>query len=199
MNELSKKQLRKVLLAERKSWLDQQPGDVHGELSKNVAKFLIEGKFTTVLGFWPFGAEPDFRPLYRTLMKDPRITFGLPTIDASASSGLPVMHFIATDDEDQLAAKPPFGILEPRFDLGKVVNADAKTLVLVPALGIDGSGFRLGYGGGYYDRFLAAHPEAIKLGTVFSPFYPRWLPTSDHDISVGYVTTESAVFSIPPQ
>lgn len=199
MNEPSKTSLRKALRSERSTWLRQQTTDVHKELAATVAGFLVTGGFETVLGYWPFGAEPDLRPLYQTLMTDPRLTFALPTITSHGVGGGSGMSFIATTTEEQLHPAPPFGILEPRYVSADIVTPDSKTLILVPALAIDASGFRLGYGGGYYDRYLSAYREATALGTVFSPFYPRWLPTDEHDISVGYVATEQRLCSLAPQ
>lgn len=199
MSEPCKSSLRKTLRAERSSWLGKQTADVHKELCATVANFLVAGGYTSVLGYWPFGAEPDLRALYTTLMTDPSLTFALPTIGSKARGTGLGMSFIATISEEQLAPAPPFGILEPRYSADRVVIPGSKTLILVPALAIDASGFRLGYGGGYYDRYLSAYREATALGTVFSPFYPRWLPTAQHDISVGYVATERAVHRIAPQ
>lgn len=190
----AKQLLRKELLAERKAWLAKQDSTVHARLSDTIKGFMAQRSFRTVLGYWPFGAEPDLRGLYRQLMVDPDITFALPAITAEASGR--AMQFAVVADESELTPAKPYGIYEPTLQQDNACHTDGNTLILVPALAVNSQGFRLGYGGGFYDRYLASQHEAVKLGTVFSPFYPRQLPTSSFDISIGYVATELGIAAI---
>ena len=75
-----------------------------------------------------------------------------------------------------------FGIREPRESVPEV-SPDILDLVLVPALVIDESGFRLGYGAGYYDRFLPKLPKTCRTIGI-APFLVPKLPTDDWDIPV---------------
>ena len=89
----------------------------------------------------------------------------------------------------------PFGILEP-CDLSAVVPPTEIDIVFVPGLGFDAQGVRLGYGGGYYDRFLrslSAHTHVVGLAfyTQIVPSIPR-LP---HDICMPFVVTEQGVLT----
>jgi 5-formyltetrahydrofolate cyclo-ligase len=89
----------------------------------------------------------------------------------------------------------PFGILEPR-DRSAVVPPGEIDLVLVPGVGFDTQGVRLGYGGGYYDRFLGlltAHTSfgGLAFHTQIVPSIPR-LP---HDICMPFVVTERGVLT----
>lgn len=196
----AKKLLRKELLAERKAWLAEQEQEqeqnsinVHGRLCDIIQGFMAQRSFTKVLGYWPFGAEPDLRTLYRRLMDDPKVTFALPVITGAAGAPERRMQFALVADESELTPSEPYGIYEPTLRQDNICSTDAHTLILVPALAVNQQGFRLGYGGGFYDRYLAEQHEATRLGTVFSPFYPRQLPTSSYDISIGYVATELGI------
>jgi len=89
----------------------------------------------------------------------------------------------------------PFGILEPR-DLSAVVPPTEIDLVFVPGIGFDAKGVRLGYGGGYYDRFLrllSAHTHfgGLAFHIQIVPSIPR-LP---HDICMPFVVTEQGVLT----
>jgi 5,10-methenyltetrahydrofolate synthetase len=64
-------------------------------------------------------------------------------------------------------------------------------LILVPGLAFTSSGHRLGRGGGFYDRWLAAHPETKTLGICFSCQMVDSLPIESHDIRVDAVFTEA--------
>lgn len=93
-----------------------------------------------------------------------------------------------------------YGILEPSAELPQLepTNVD---LILIPAVAIDRSGYRLGYGGGYYDR-LRADPLWRKVPTiaiVFDFAYVDSLPLDPWDLSVDAVCTElgSIDFSLP--
>lgn len=82
-----------------------------------------------------------------------------------------------------------YGIMQPDFD-SPVLLPEEIDLVLVPALCCDRRGFRLGQGGGYYDRWLAAHPCPTVCLCRDSVLQDR-LPTEPHDCPVDLVLTET--------
>ncbi len=88
-----------------------------------------------------------------------------------------------------------FGIPEPKLPHKKVFPMQLD-MVLIPMLGFDMAGNRLGYGKGMYDRFLElTHPECIKVGLCLEQGkIEEGLPTEPHDIPLDYVVTESAVY-----
>jgi 5,10-methenyltetrahydrofolate synthetase len=68
-------------------------------------------------------------------------------------------------------------------------------VVVVPCVGFTADGHRLGYGGGYYDRWLAAHPQVVAVGVAWS-FTEIDLATfaaRPHDIALAFVVTERGV------
>ncbi|HSW85202.1 MAG TPA: 5-formyltetrahydrofolate cyclo-ligase [Candidatus Saccharimonadales bacterium] len=68
-------------------------------------------------------------------------------------------------------------------------------LVVVPMLGFDPKTLhRIGYGGGYYDKFLATQPEAQKVGVCFEIGNTSDLPTEKHDIALDLIITEKQVY-----
>lgn len=66
-------------------------------------------------------------------------------------------------------------------------------VVIVPMLGFDSLLNRIGYGGGYYDKFLASQPKARKIGVCFELGKIDAVPTEDHDVAVDAVITETSV------
>lgn len=84
-----------------------------------------------------------------------------------------------------------FKVLEP--DTGEA--APPPDLVLVPGLAFDKTGLRLGRGGGYFDRWLAANPGVKTLGLCFACQLVKKIPVEAHDIRVDAVLTEKGITS----
>ena len=88
----------------------------------------------------------------------------------------------------------PFGIGEPAG--GAVVDPAEIDLVVVPALGADRAGVRLGYGGGFYDAFLAGL-RAATVAPAFAGCFVERLPAEPHDVPVHIVVTETETWRVP--
>ncbi len=87
------------------------------------------------------------------------------------------------------------GLLEPDAELTELADASEAELILVPGLGFDARGARLGLGGGYYDRFLA-EVEGTQLGLAFEWQLLSEVPMSGHDQRVDGIVTELRVIQI---
>jgi 5-formyltetrahydrofolate cyclo-ligase len=96
--------------------------------------------------------------------------------------------------DSQRLVRHPFGMDEPAPDL-PAIPPEAIQLALVPGLAFDRHGWRLGYGGGYFDRFLAGF-SGITLGVVFQELLLENLPHDKHDIPMKWIVTEKELFSI---
>lgn len=102
-----------------------------------------------------------------------------------------LMEFYEIASLDDLQ-KGMFGVLEPPAALGSPVVQKGRSLCIVPGLSFDSQGFRLGYGKGYYDRFLAGF-RGVTVGLCYSGCV-RWnLPHGYYDRSVDILITEKYV------
>ncbi len=73
-------------------------------------------------------------------------------------------------------------------------NSTVFDVVVVPMLGFDSSGHRLGHGMGWYDRFLATQPKALKIGLSYEfGLIKGGLPNKPHDVGMDYIITEKSV------
>ncbi|AVV78889.1 5-formyltetrahydrofolate cyclo-ligase [Leptospira santarosai] len=88
----------------------------------------------------------------------------------------------------------PFGILEPKGT--KALNPREAEWIVVPALGYDRSGYRLGRGGGFYDRALATVNPSKLIGLTYEELFPASFAKEDHDIRVGRIITEKKNYQI---
>ncbi len=134
-----------------------------------------------VAGFWPLAGEIDLRPLLETLhARGHRIV--LPHTQAR---DLPLTFRLWYPGVAMVAE--PFGTLRP----------DSEELVpdylLIPLLAFDRFGHRLGYGGGFYDRTLAALRHVRAIGTAFAAQELDELPVGEYDAPLHAVATETGV------
>jgi 5-formyltetrahydrofolate cyclo-ligase len=85
----------------------------------------------------------------------------------------------------------PWGIMEPVGD--ETVPVHEIELVLVPGLAADPAGNRIGYGKGYYDRFLGSASHALKVMLIPERFVLDRIPAKSHDIPMDFLVTESRI------
>lgn len=82
-----------------------------------------------------------------------------------------------------------FGILEPNTDICNKLDIFDNSLIIVPALCFDKKGYRVGYGKGYYDRFLQ-NKSLISVGLCYNKLIVEKIPINEYDIPVNYIITE---------
>jgi 5-formyltetrahydrofolate cyclo-ligase len=86
-----------------------------------------------------------------------------------------------------------FDILEPRPDRRRIEVPPPGAAVVVPGIAFRPDGYRIGYGGGYFDRFLTAH-LGLRVGLAFDIQIVESFVPDPHDVPMDYVVTESRVF-----
>lgn len=149
-----------------------------------------------VCGYMSVRGELNTLPILSQAVAEGKIV-ALPVIVSGAKEGR--MLFRALPDGDLLRLAPArFGIPEPDESCPTLTLQDfSHALILVPALAFDGRGYRLGYGGGYYDRFLSSLAEAeIPVTTVvltFSVCRADTLPREPHDMPVDLIMDERRI------
>ncbi len=133
-----------------------------------------------VAGYWPVRDEADPRALMKALAARGHV-IALPRIEGAA------LLFGRWNDGDVLVDNH-HAIAEPRADAPRVTP----DIVLVPLLAFDLTGHRLGYGGGYYDRTLAAL-SARAIGIAYAGQEVETLPHEPHDQALEAVLTENGL------
>ena len=105
-------------------------------------------------------------------------------------SGKREMFFVEIKSLDELS-KNKFGIPEPRLDFNKVLKSDSETVVIVPALAFSRTGYRLGYGGGFYDKFLSENESFFNIGFAFDFQISDEMFNDEFDVPVDIILSES--------
>ena len=135
---------------------------------------------SVILAYMPIKGEVDLTSL---LERHPYQRWVLPRIIPDEDRRM-VFH----PYEPGRLIRHPFGMAEPAPDL-PIIPASEVQLALVPGLAFDRLGKRLGYGGGYFDRFLR-HFTGVSLGVVYQALLLDQLPNGEHDVPVQLLVTE---------
>lgn len=144
----------------------------------------------TLLLYSPIKGEPDVNVVAEAALADgKRIAY--PVTDPANRT----MKFFYVNSPDELVPGH-YGILEPPQG-AELFTDDVNThaICIVPALAFDVDGYRLGYGKGYYDRYLA-HFTGVKVGLIPSKFVVPRLPRGRYDLAVDVIITEDGVKAI---
>jgi 5-formyltetrahydrofolate cyclo-ligase len=144
---------------------------------------------TVIAGYHPLAEEADPRGFLEVAASRGRVV-ALPRVE----DGSLVLRRWRPGD----ALEPGrFPVLEPRPDAPAIAPADVD-LCLVPGLAFDHRGHRLGYGHGYYDRFLRSVPRAARVGIAFDLQVWDEVPTEVHDVAMGWLVTPDRTYRIDP-
>lgn len=150
--------------------------------------FLPEvGAASVMMFFISFGSEVDTVPMIsRALTEGKRVA--APRVERRLKR---LMPYEVRDLQCDLEPGA-YGILEPKRRL-PVMPSDAIEIVLVPAVGWDEQGFRVGYGGGYYDRLLPELPRAVRIGLGFEMQVVPRVPRGQNDLPADVLVTDDRV------
>lgn len=110
------------------------------------------------------------------------------------SSGLGDLSWSLLKDMNQLI-RSRFGIFEPSANSRQIMHPPIDAPCLIPGIAFTAEGRRLGYGGGYYDRFLAAH-KGLKIALAYEAQIVPTIPYEAHDVLMDFIVTEKQVYSV---
>ncbi|MBE9125164.1 MULTISPECIES: 5-formyltetrahydrofolate cyclo-ligase [unclassified Coleofasciculus] len=181
--QLTKAELRRVLLKRRQSMPVEDWREKSDRICSHLQSSPLFVRAKTILAYFSFRQEPDLSPLFRGSQH----RWGLPRcVDKSLS-----WHSWKLGEPLQPGA---YGIFEPHPD-SLTLKPDEVDLILVPAVACDVWGYRLGYGGGFYDRLLSSVEWASKptIGIVFDFACLSQLPVDSWDKSLHAVCTEGGL------
>jgi 5-formyltetrahydrofolate cyclo-ligase len=94
----------------------------------------------------------------------------------------------------------PWGILEPKGEFYRPFPLEEIDVVIVPGVAFDERGNRLGFGRGFYDKFLRRLSERVSfVALAFELQVVRRLPSQSHDVAVDYIITEKRIIKCKPR
>lgn len=191
---MNKPELRSIYIEKRKQ-IDQQE---YYELSQRLVDSFVFNfysfltKPSTLHCYLPLekSREPNTHLLINTVFKRfKQVRVAVPSCDFDTN-----ILFHTLVDQNTFYDENKYGIPEPVN--GNIIDNTAVDLVIVPLLAFDVYGHRVGYGGGYYDRFLAkVQSNCIKVGLSFFEPTPYRIDTEPTDIALDYCVTPTELYN----
>ncbi len=186
---LEKQRLREERLAARETLSEQERCALDERITQKLLVTSEYSEATTVLTYVSVSSEVSTRMFIECALRDGK-TVAVPRCLPGHR-----LEFVAIASVEQLVAAP-FNLLEPAKEL-PALTEDQKnnSICIVPALLVDTKGYRLGYGAGFYDRFLSTYPGK-KICLAYQQNLSReMLPHTAFDVAVDMVITESNVLT----
>lgn len=185
---MDKKDLRKIILSKR----SEIQGEMRTQFEDKILSTLVQTSYfqqaTRVASFVSFRDELSTHRINQMILDSGKELL-LPYI--SMASKQMTFHRVHALDELVLSS---YGIYEPDPTKHDIVSNDAIDLVLTPGLAFDARGFRLGYGGGFYDRLFQAIKKTIpKIGLAFDLQYVTHIPVDPFDQPITHLITEKGL------
>ena len=174
---MDKKLLRKQIRDQKRAMTEAQIEQKSALLLHQFLACQAYRDAKTVYGYLPYNQEVRTVPMLEQALRDGK-RVAVPKVYGDT------MRFILLDDLTAVE-KSDMGIPEPIAD-GPEAN-DPNALVLMPGLAFDSAGNRMGYGGGFYDKFLQAEPDHPTVALCYDFQMLPHLETEPHDIPVDLV------------
>lgn len=174
---MDKKELRRGIRERKRAMTEEEIVTRSAALGKVFAASELYRSAKTIYGYLPYNQEVRTVPMLEQALRDGK-KVAVPKVIGDE------MVFIYLDDLSQVE-KGYAGIPEPIAN--EPVAQDETALVLMPGLAFDREGHRIGYGGGFYDKFLQREPKHPTLALCYEFQMLPHLETEDHDIPVDCV------------
>ena len=186
---LEKQRLREERLAARETLSEQERCVLDESITQKLLATPEYAEAATVLTYVSVSSEVSTRMIIERALCDGK-TVAVPRCLPGHR-----LEFVAITSLDQLVPAP-FNLLEPAKDLSALTESHMNdTICIVPALLVDAKGYRLGYGAGFYDRFLSTY-SGKKICLAYQQNLSKTeLPHTEFDVPVDMVITESAVLT----
>jgi len=176
-----KKSLRSLLLEKRDNTSFDLMKIASEKMQKRLKKISEFRNAQKIGAYYPIGSEILTQDIIQELMSNGKDVF-LPKVVGQNIEFRKITDFSSLE-------KGSFDIMEPKENCQTDNNLD---VILVPTVGISPTGIRLGYGHGFYDRFLAEH-KTTTISLTLEKQIVKNIPKSEHDIVIDWIITEDRI------
>ncbi|MBR5712575.1 MAG: 5-formyltetrahydrofolate cyclo-ligase [Lachnospiraceae bacterium] len=180
---MNKTELRKLMNRRRGALSAERVLLYSGCIAKHLVARNEYQEATVILAYMSIRSEVDTRFLIERAWQDGKKV----AVPVCVNDRLMEFRYL-TSLEDLKPGR--FGIPEPQEGEAVAFDGSEKFLLLIPGIAYTATGDRLGYGGGYYDRFLKKHVEIPRFMLAYSIQQAEYLPVDEQDVPADVVVTE---------
>lgn len=186
---MDKKEIRNIVVSKRKELSKMIKDDFDSVITRKFLESEVYKRCKTIFIYISMNEEIHTKGIILNALEEGKRVC-VPKVEVKGR----VMKAIEIKSLNQMIETPPFGILEPpTFD--SKLDIDEIELIVVPGLAFDKDGGRVGYGGGYYDKFLSQPHKSKKVVLAYDFQVFENVPVEKHDVKVDYIITEKQVIS----
>ncbi|HJK86724.1 MAG TPA: 5-formyltetrahydrofolate cyclo-ligase [Candidatus Megaira endosymbiont of Nemacystus decipiens] len=183
-----KSSLRKVMLKSRMNFSKAENTESDFAISESLKRVIVSHmtqKATFNLGiYYPLDGEPNLINSLCNLS----CSISLPKVQDDK------MLFVKYKKDDELEKSGKLGIMQPKSN-----NITIPNLIIIPGLAFSLEGYRLGFGKGYYDRYLSLIEKKFsvyKIGVCYNDYLQEKIPCEPHDIKMNYIITNEIIIEL---
>jgi len=182
--KIKKAALRKYLLEKRDATSAELRNISSEMIHQNLMQITSFTNSQNIACYFPIGSEVDTHDIMLDILQQNKNLL-LPRIVNDN------LEFYIVENLEKLE-KGSFEIMEPKDSCKKAKKIDC---ILIPTVGISKLGYRLGYGRGYYDKFLSL-TDTVKISLTYSKQIVKSIPSDLHDIKMDWIVTEDESMKI---
>lgn len=186
---MSKQRVRKETLEKRKSMSSEELIEKSNLVAEKLLSTNLYKDASTIMAYIDFRNEVQTEKIIKTAIADgKRIVIPISIVETRQ---LLLSEIINYDTELESGA---YGILEPKKEYIRETDPNLVDMVLIPGVAFDERGFRVGYGAGYYDRFLErVREDSSKIALAFELQMVDYAFEDSHDVPVDMIVTEDKI------
>lgn len=187
-----KETLKKIILEKKKALTKEEINEKSTKIKQSLYSLTEFKKAKNIMFYVSFDNEVDTQEIIKELLAKKEKEVVVPYVIKGSKN----LQLSELKNFNELEPKT-FGILEPKEANIKNFDINKLDLVIVPGIVFDKNGHRIGYGFGYYDRFLKKlNKNAIKIGLTFEFQLVDKIPEEMHDVPMNIIISENRILRI---
>ncbi len=188
---MNKKELRKQMLEKRNRLDAEYRKQADDAIATGFLTSAIYAEGSTLFIYISYSSEVNTHPIIEQALQDGKTVLVPRTCEETRR-----MDAVEITDFNTQLCPACYGILEPNYDISRVFPPEQIDLIVVPGVTFDRKGFRIGYGGGYYDKYLCLATNATTVGFAYEESLWDALEPEVHDRPVHRILTERKEYII---
>ena len=186
----AKSELRKRIIGERSSLTEESVREMSEAICRNMTALPEYDRAEVILGYYSTRKEPVLDMLFKAAITAGKKVY-LPKVMTKET-----MEFFRYESEADVAPGS-YGIMEPvTEEMYDPAESDGENILMImPGVAFDEKGNRIGYGGGYYDRFLSKY-KGTAAAVTFSAFLFDCVPHGKYDLQADFTVTEGGILTV---